>query len=174
MKLYDQILSACRSFLGMEADATEAEIHNALDGKTPLAQIENGTAMADLTLQMSALTEKVTGLETQVTTFEATIAQLSADNTQLQADVTAHLATIAANEAAISAKETEISNLTASHNTQITGLAGQIAALKAGKTVDKVTDSAAHAVNEFGNNTPVRKIIPLADDKLREYLKQGN
>ena len=174
MKLYDQILSACRSFLGMDADATEAEIHNALDGKTPLAQIENGTAMSELTAQMSALTEKVTGLETQVTTFEATIAQLSADNTQLQADVTAHLATIAANEVAITAKETEVSTLTASHNTQIAGLAAQIAALKAGKNVDNVTESAAHAVADFGNNAPVRKIIPLADDKLREYLKQGN
>jgi hypothetical protein len=37
-----------------------------------------------------------------------------------------------------------------------------------------VTESAAHATADFGNNTPVKRIIPLADSKLKEYLKQGN
>ncbi len=171
MKLYDQILGACRSIFGLDAEATEAEIHNALDGQKPLAEIQNGTAMAELNTAMAALTEKVTGLETQVSGFEATITQLSAENTELKDSVTAHLATITANETAITAKENEVAALTTSHNTQVAGLAAQIAALKAGKDLDNAKDAPAHAVSTLAGSAQRQGIIPLADEKLRAYLR---
>jgi predicted nucleic acid-binding Zn-ribbon protein len=169
MKLYDQILGGLRSFFGLEADATEAEIHNALADQKPLSEIENGKALADLNTQFSELSAKVDGMETKISEYQATITQLTDENKTLGETVEAHVATITGHEATIAAKETEITNLTTAHNAKIADLAGQIAKLKAGKDYEKYIETANHAAGAFGGNQQPQ-ITKLTDPILRKAL----
>jgi len=168
MKLYDQILTGLKAFFSLDADATETEIHDKLSTSKPLAEIQDGTAMADLQAQITALTAKVEGHETQLGTLQASYDTLQAENTTLQTTIEAHLATITEKETAITAKETELATLKASHKTQVDSLAGQIAALKAGKTDERQTETPVIAAAQVQTNTA--KSTALVDPELRKIL----
>jgi len=169
MKLYDQILGGLKAFFSLEADATESEVHDKLSNTKPLAEIENGTAIADLQAQISALNTKVEGHESQLTTLQASYDTLKAENETLQTTIEAHVATITEKETAIAAKEAELVALKATNKTQVDSLAGQIAALKAGKTIERGKETETIAAANIGNNSPA-KAAALVDPQLRAIL----
>jgi len=139
-KLYTQIMSACASFFSLGADATEADIHEAVEGKETLAaQLEAArtAAVSAQAEQLSTITGQLATMQTELAALRADMEAKDARIAELQVEATAHTKAV---EAAA-----------AQHKTEINVLAGQLSALKAGKALEQEEGDEGH---EAGKEKP--------------------
>jgi len=167
-KLYTQIMSAAAAFFSLDAtNATETDIHAALDGQTPLAaQLEAArtAAIADLQKQFDELKTASTANETAVAGFQKQLDDMKADTaikdtriTELQKDIAdAKLATDA---------------LKVQHKTETERLAGELATTKAGKPLEVDIAGDAHDAGKPDKGTKGTQIIVAKSDMLKNLLK---
>lgn len=128
-KLYGEIMSAAVAFFKLGDDATETDIHAAIDGQTPLAdQLDAARTDAVKTLQTQFDTmkgdfdkqaERITALEQSVADAAAAAEVKDKRITELQTEIAGHAKTVDA--------------LKAQHKTEVENLAGELASAKAGK-----------------------------------------
>ena len=139
-KLYAQVMTACASFFGLGEDATESEIHEAVEGKESLsAQLE-----AARTEAIAAQAEQLADLQTQFDEMRADLATLRTDVEAKDARI-ADLQVEAANHA------TALETAQTQHKKEVATLAGQISTLKAGKPTIQDEGGDLH---EAGNSKP--------------------
>lgn len=148
-KLYGEIMSAAIAFFKLGDDATETEIHAAIDGQPPLAdQLDAARTDAVKTLQSQFDTmkadfdkqaERIAALEKSVSDADAAAVVKDQRITELQTEIASHAKTVDA--------------LKAQHKTEIDNLAGELASAKAGKI--KETDAAGdgHAAATLKSKT---------------------
>lgn len=160
-KLYSQVMTACASFFGLGADATESEIHEAVEGKSPLAaQIE------------AARTEAVAAQAEQLTSITAQLETMQADIAGLRTDLDARDQRIADLQVEAASHVTAIEAAATAHKKEVATLAGQLSALKAGRVTEQDeggdTHEAANAGSAHNSNATV-----IASDSLRALIAKG-
>jgi hypothetical protein len=163
-RLYGEIMSALASFFKLGDDATETDIHAALEGQRPLdEQLEAAKADAVRELQakfdamksdFDAQTERISALEKAVAEAAASAALKDDVITLLQAEITGNANAVEA--------------LKAQHKAEIEALAGQLAAAKAGKALEQSHAGDAHeaAKLKYSNGSPVVVARASALDQL--------
>lgn len=168
-KLYGEIMSAAVAFFKLNDDATETDIHAALDGQMPLAdQLEAARADALKTLQLQfdkikedfdKQTERITALEKSVSDAAAAAEVKDARISELQMEIAGHAKTVDA--------------LKAQHKTEIDSLAGELASAKAGNV--KETDAAGdeHAAANLKSKTGA-PVVVARTGALDALLKPSN
>jgi len=161
-KLYQQIMEAAVSFFGLDQkSATEAEVHDALDGAEPLAkQLEQAKASGGGDAKKVAdLEEKVNGFQAQLDKLAKEIEAKDARIAELQVEVTT---------AKADADKT-LEALKGQHKKEISTLAGQVAALKAGtiQEHDEGGGDTIPATQKAGK----AEVIALKDESLIKWVK---
>lgn len=125
-KLYGEIMESVASFFGI-ADATEAEIHDRLQGQKPFAdQIAEATSGNELAEKLESLTAKVDGMAAQIEGLQNDLSARDARIAELQTQVSGL-------ETSLAEKDNEIATLKSRHESEVKALAGQVSALKAGR-----------------------------------------
>lgn len=160
-KLYSQVMTACASFFGLGESATESEIHEAVEGKTPLAaQLE------------AARTEAVAAQAAQLTTITAQLETMQADIAGLRTDLEARDIRIADLQIEAASHVTALETANATHKKEVATLAGQLSALKAGKTTEQDEGGDEHeAAKTRGTGSSTVSVI--ANDSLRALIAKG-
>lgn len=160
-KLHSQILDAAVVFFGLNAEtATEADIHNAFDGATPLAkQIED--AKEQSAKDFTEVKERLSKLESEHEQMKAAadlkdqrIAELQTENSDAAAKATKELA-----------------DLKAQHKTETEKLAGEISAIKAGKKSEQDSGGDTHPAGEAGKET-TPKVVAAKSDELKALAQK--
>lgn len=159
-KLYAQIMTACASFFGLGEDATEAEIHEAVEGKDPLtAQLESARteAIAAQAAQLADLQSQFETMKTDLATLRTDVEAKDARIAELQVEAASH-------SDAIKATQTQ-------HKQEVATLAGQIAALKAGK---EITEDEGGDPHEAGKVIVTPKgQTAISNASLQALIKRG-
>lgn len=159
LKLVNQIYSACASFFGLGADATEAEIHQAIEGKEALsAQLDAARteAIAAQAVQLESIQAQLTTMQEQLTAMQSDIETKDARIADLQVDAASHT--------------TALEALRTQHGKEVATLAGQVSSLKAGKAVTEDVESAGHAAaNGSAQNGP----IVISDGALKSIISKN-
>lgn len=160
-KLYSQVMTACASFFGLGENATESEIHEAVEGKATLsAQLE-----AARTEAVAAQAEQLASITAQLETMQADIAGLRTDLEARDARI-ADLQVEAANH--VAALETANAN----HRKEVSTLAGQLSALKAGRTTEQDEGGDEHEASKIrAVGSPTVSVIQ--NDSLRALIAKG-
>lgn len=122
LKLVGQVYSACAKFFGLGEDATESEIHEAIEGKTPLSEQLEAARMEAIAAQSEQLAD-----------LQAQLDAMKDDLAALRVDVEAKDARIADLQVEAAAHSTAIETAQKQHQKEVATLAGQISAIKAGK-----------------------------------------
>ena len=161
-KLYSQIMDAAVAFLGLDAEtATEADVHNALEGATPLAdQISKAATDAaakfeEVNNRLTALEKEHAELKEQLTVKDARILELTTD------------AATATSEA-----KKQVETMKAQHKTEIQKLAGEISALKVGKTTEADEGGDKHPAESQGKETLPTTVTAVKSSALAEMAKK--
>lgn len=160
-KLYAQVMTACASFFGLGADATESEIHEAVEGKTPLAaQLE------------AARTEAVAAQAEQLSSITAQLETMQADIAGLRSDLEARDQRIADLQVEAASHVTALEAASTAHKKEVATLAGQLSAIKAGRATEQDEGGDTHEAAKVGatSNTTVSVI---ASDSLRKLIANG-
>lgn len=156
-KLYSQIMSACASFFSLGADASEADIHEAVEGKETLAaQLE------------AARTAAVSAQAEQLTTITAQLATMQTELSALRIDVDAKDARIAELQVEATANTKAAETAAAQHNTEIKVLAGQLSALKAGKALEIEEGDEGHEAGK--EKADASKQTVITSDSLKALV----
>lgn len=168
-KLYGEIMSAAAAFFKLGDDATETDIHAAIDGQTPLAeQLDAARTDAVKTLQAQFDTmksdfdkqaERITALEQSVADAAAAAAVKDARITELQTEIAGHAKTV--------------DTLKAQHKTEIDNLAGELASAKAGKIKEVDNSGDNHAAANLKSKTGANVVVARAG-ALDALLKSAN
>lgn len=156
-------MEALANFFGLGSDATETEIHNALDGQLPLkeqieaaknAAIEATAAdMKDVKDRLAALEAEHETMKAENTAKDTRIAELQ---TQITEQETISNAAKAANEA-----------MKVQHEKEIKVLAGQVSSLKAGKTLEQDLGGDEH---DAAVNAPKGGVMTIKSDELKALV----
>lgn len=166
MKFYDSILNWLRTFSGNQ-NATEAELDNwASEQKQTFAEILSGSGVDALTVQVNEMTERLNGFEAQLSDLNT---QLQERDTTIQAltdQLTVSQTEINNRDEQIGALTSQIEQAQASHNTQVSALSAQIAALKAGTGVPKQEDAPIQLPKE-NEQAPT---VAIQDEKLARII----
>lgn len=168
-KLYQQIMEAAVTFLGLDAaTATETDVHAAIDGKETLAaQLEAArtAAVADLQKQFDTMkTEfeanktKLTDLQTQFDNMKTATETKDGRITELQTEVAA------------AKKATD--DLKVQHKTETERLAGELAAAKAGKAMQVEVAGDVHDASKPNTAKGETKVIVANGDALANLTKR--
>ena len=163
-KLYSQIMEAAVSFFGLDKDsATEAEVHDALETAEPLEQqLTNAreSASADA-VKVEALETKVNDFQKQLDDLKGQIATKDSRIAELQTE----------SQAATASHDKALEALKAQHSKEISTLAGQVSALKAGKIQEQDEGG--------GETTPAAKktsggveVLAVQDESLKAWVKK--
>lgn len=156
-KLYTQIMSACAGFFSLGADATEADIHEAVEGKETLAaQLE------------AARTEAVAAQAEQLTTITSQLATMQTELTALRTDVDAKDARIAELQVEATAHTKAVETAAIQHKKEISVLAGQLSALKAGTVLEQEEGDEGHEAGKEKPNAS-REII-ISSESLKTLV----
>jgi septal ring factor EnvC (AmiA/AmiB activator) len=172
MDFTKSIMTLLATWFG-KPEATEAELHSELSdisAKGTFADIISGAGLAELQSQLNTLNERTTATEANVTQLQAQLTERDATIADLQTQVEAANQEIADRKAAIAKSEADLVVLQSAHDTKVADLAGQIAALKAGKSLEKQEEGAHAATTLKQHETQVDKVIPILDSKLRANL----
>lgn len=162
-KFYSEIMESVASFFG-KPDATEAELHDHLQGQSTLAaQLEAATAASGLAEKLETLTAKVDGMAAQIETLET---ELSARDTRI-----AELQTqVSGLETALAEKDTEIATLKSRHESEVKSLAGQVSALKAGRQHEQDAGGEQHPAGN--KSTAAQTVSIIENSELAEMVKR--
>lgn len=165
-KLYSEIMTLASRFFLKREDATETEVHAAMEDQKPLAdQLEearNG-AVKDLSEKLDTMkkdfdaqSERIAALEKSVE--DANTASKAKDEriTELQTEI------------AENAKSVE--GLKAQHKTEVESLAGQVASLKAGKSLEQDQNGEQHQSLNLKTKTGTDTLI-VQQNSLKKLLK---
>lgn len=167
-KLYQQIMDAAVGFFGLDsATATETDVHAAFDGQKPLAEqldAARTAAVADLQKQFDDLKsastandEKISGFQKQLDDLKSDIATKDNRIAELQKEIAdAKLAT---------------DNLKVQHRTETEKLAGELAANRAGKTMETEIAGDVHDAAKADKSKTGTPVIVAKSDKLNALLK---
>lgn len=168
-KLYGELMLAFASFFKLGDDATETDIHAAIDGKKPLAdQLEAARtdAVKELQSQFDTLktdfdkqAERITALEQSVADAAAAATVKDARITELQTEIAGHAKTVDA--------------LKTQHKTEIDNLAGQLASAKAGKTQEHDAGGDQHEAAKLKSSTGATVVVARSG-ALDNLLKVRN
>lgn len=127
-KFYSQLMTGFCKFLGLDANTTtEAELDGEMQKLGTLEEIKEGVRSETLV----AVQDKITDIEARLTAFETTVAERDATIAQLSEQVTGKEAEIAT----LQSKVTEAETLVNAGKAKIAQLAGEVSALKVGKTI---------------------------------------
>ena len=166
-KLFPQIMAAMVSFFSLGTDATETEIHNALDGSEPLkaqleaARLEAESRQAD---EMKKIQDRLSVLEAAQEKTDAEMKVKDERIAELQTEIAGHETTANAGTAAIAAIKEQ-------HQKEIKVLAGQVSALKAGRTLEQDEDG-GDAHNADTNPPNDSKVAAVVSDELKEMMQK--
>ncbi|MGL4640876.1 MAG: hypothetical protein ACRCVX_14225 [Shewanella sp.] len=167
-KLYSQIMVGVASFFGLGADATETEVHAAIEGQKPLSeQLEAARAEAvqhlqsqleEMKVTLQDQGQKISSLEDAVKLANEASEQKDQRISELQVEASGHT--------------TALEALKTQHTVEIKSLAGQLAAAKAGRTleVDENGDTHAGGKGQSTGGPVIVKAIP----ELEKLLKKRN
>lgn len=168
-KLYDELMSAFASFFRLGDDATETEIHAAIEGQKPLSeQLEEARtdAVKELQKQFDTLksdfdkqAERITALEKMVSDAADAATVKDARITELQTEIADHAKTVDA--------------LKAQHKTEIDSLAGELASAKAGKLKETDAGGDRHEAAKLKSKTGT-DVIVARSGALDNLLKVRN
>lgn len=167
-KLYQQIMEAAVTFLGLDAaTATETDVHAALDGKEPLAaQLEAAklAAVADLKKEFDTMKGefeankgKLTDLQKQFDDLKTATDTKDARITELQTDIAA------------AKKATD--DLKVQHKTETEKLAGELATAKAGKAMQVEVAGDPHDAAQPDKSKNGTQVIVANGDALANLTK---
>ena len=159
LKLVNQIYSACASFFGLGADATEAEIHQAIEGKEALsAQLEAARteAIAAQAAQLESIQDQLTTMQEQLTAMQSDIETKDARIADLQVEAASHT--------------TALEALRTQHGKEVSALAGQVSSLKAGKAVTEDVETEGHSAAKIGAQNGQ---IVLSDSALKSIISKN-
>lgn len=165
-KLYPEIMTLASRFFLKKEDATETEVHAAMEDQKPLAeQLEearNG-AVKDLSEKLDTMkkdfdaqTERISALEKSVE--DANAASKAKDDriVELQTEIAANAKTV--------------DDLKAQHQTEVNNLAGQVATLKAGKPMEQDEGGQQHQSLNLKTKTNAETVI-VQQDSLKKLLE---
>ena len=165
-KLFPQIMEALAVFFGLGSDATESEIHNALDGQKPLKdQIEEArsAAIEATAADLKSVKDRLQELEARQT---ATDEEMSAKDTRI-----AELQTqIAQHEQAANDAKAANEAMKSQHQKEINVLAGQVAALRAGKPLEQSEGGDRHPGEV---NAPADGVLTIKSDELKKIATRA-
>ncbi|MGL6008482.1 MAG: hypothetical protein ACRC1D_03420 [Culicoidibacterales bacterium] len=165
-KLYSQIMSFCVGFFSLSEDATETEVHAAMEDQKPLVeQLEEArnSAVKDLSEKLDTMkkdfdaqTERISALEKSVE--EANAASKAKDEriAELQTEIAGNAKTVDA--------------LKAQHQTEVNNLAGQVATLKAGNSMEQDEGGQQHQSLNLKTKTNGDTVI-VQQNSLKKLLK---
>lgn len=159
-------MQALVGFFSLGATATEAEIHDALDGIKPLKdQLEEAkTAGASgASEELKTIKDRLESLEGQVKTLTDEAAAKDTRIGELQVELNQHEETAKKANSALEAMKEQ-------HKKEIAVLAGQVSSLKAGKPVEQESQDGAHAADTEKKNEG--GIVPLAESDLKKYAQK--
>ncbi len=161
-KLYSEIMEGFVKFFGLDASATETEIHDALQGKTLTERI-NEAVEAHTGKNTSDIEELRTQLDELRTSNAAILESLNAKTQEVET-LQGELSAI---QEKATASETTIATMKAEHQKQVDVLSGQLAAMKAGKAVDETAPGESlHLPKADGQP----KVITMQSDALRNLV----
>ncbi len=163
-KLFPQIMESVARFFGLSSDATETEIHAAVEGQNPLAvQLEEARNAAE-SKNGTDITEMKEQLAQLQTAQEKTAAELSLKDERI-----AELQTqIATNETAIEQAGQKFDAMKLQFEKENRVLAGQVSSLKAGRPLEQDEQGDAHAADQKNEGEP--KVLAIQSNKLKESL----
>lgn len=165
-KLFPQIMEALANFFGLGSDATETEIHNALDGQLPLKeQIE---AAKNAAIEATAADMK--DVKDRLSALEAEHESMKAENTAKDTRIAELQTQIADHEKAVSEAKTASDAMKAQHEKEIKVLAGQVSALKAGRTVEQDLGGDEH---DAVANAPKDGVMTMKSTELQALVKKA-
>lgn len=162
-KLFPQIMEALANFFGLGSDATETEIHNALDGQLPLKeQIEaaKNAAIEATAADMKDVKDRLAALEAEHETMKAENTEKDTRIAELQTQITEQ------ETIANTAKATNEA-MKVQHEKEIKVLAGQVSALKAGKTLEQDLGGDEH---DAAVNAPKGGVMTIKSDELKALV----
>lgn len=161
-KLYTQIMEAAVAFFGLEKEtATEAEVHDALDNVEPLAvQLEKAKeAGGGDPAKVLELEGKVTGIQKQLDDLKTEVATKDTRISELQVELSQ----------AGDKHAKEVEAMKSQHTKEINVLAGQVAALKAGK-IQEHDENGGEGISVTKKVGSV-EVLTLKDESLIQWAK---
>lgn len=169
-KLFAPIMAALVSFFELDNEtATETDVHAKLDGLEPLSTlIEKASTEA-----VAGFQKELDDLKTQVTTMQDQVTTLTARADEAEKSVATKDARISELQVEISEKETAIDQIKKQHGTETANLSGQIAKLKAGKSleadlVDDVHPAGTKDKNKGGNE----EMVIVSSSRLQKLVQK--
>lgn len=165
-KLFPQIMEALANFFGLGSDATETEIHNALDGQLPLKeQIE---AAKNAAIEATAADMK--DVKDRLTALEAEHESMKAENTAKDTRIAELQTQITEQETIANTAKAASEALKVQHEKEIKVLAGQVSALKAGRTVEQDLGGDEH---DAVANAPKDGVMTMKSTELQALVKKA-
>lgn len=156
-------MEALVNFFGLGSDATETEIHNALDGQLPLKeQIEaaKNAAIEATAADMKDVKDRLAALEAEHETMKAENTAKDTRIAELQTQITEQETIANTAKAANEAMKVQ-------HEKEIKVLAGQVSALKAGKTLEQDLGGDEH---DAAVNAPKGGVMTIKSDELKALV----
>ena len=160
-------MQALVGFFSLGATATEAEIHDALDGIKPLKdQLEEAkTAGASgASEELKTIKDRLESLEGQVKTLTDEAAAKDTRIGELQVELKQQ-------EEAAKQANSALEAMKEQHKKEIGVLAGQVSSLKAGKPIEQEKQDGAHAA-DTDKKEAAGGIVPLAESDLKKYAQK--
>lgn len=168
-KLYGELMSAFAAFFKLGDDATETDIHAAIDGQKPFAdQLDAARtdAVKELQSQFDTMktdfdkqAERITALEKSVADAAEAAAVKDTRIAELQTEIAGHAKTVDA--------------LKTQHKTEIDNLAGQLASAKAGKLKESDAGGDQHEAGTLKSKTGANVVVARSG-ALDNLLKVRN
>lgn len=167
-KLYQQIMEAAVTFLGLDAaTATETDVHAALDGKEALSvQLEAArtAAVSDLKKEFDTMKREFEANKTELGDVKKELADLKTATETKDARITELQTDMAAAK-----KATE--DLKLQHKTETEKLAGELAAAKAGRTMQVEVAGDPHDAAQPDKSKNGTQVIVASGDALANLTK---
>ena len=163
-KLFGPIMAALAGFFSLGETATEAEIHDALQGVAPLKeQLEEAktSGAASSAAELQTIKERLTTLEGELEALRSDSQAKDTRISELQVELNQHEENAGKATEALEAMKVQ-------HKKEIQVLAGQVSSLKAGKPVEQEQQDGAHAADN-DKKEAAGGIVPLAESDLKKY-----
>lgn len=161
-KLYSQIMENLVGFFGLNKEsATEAEVHDAINGVDPLetqlqsAREQAAKDLADMKVRLTELETKFAEMETSIEAKDQRIAELQTESQTAAQD-----------------NQTQLSALKEQHKTEIKTLSGQIASLRAGRSQEE-DNGGGDEKFETVESKSGRQIIAIKSDALAALVAKS-
>lgn len=162
-KLYGEIMAGAVKFFSLGPDATEAEVHEAIEGQKPLQeQLEEAKTLAAANAQqeLTELKDRVAALEKERDDEKAADTAKDERIAELQTSLTEQKA---ANEAI----ESRLDAMKAQHEREIAVLAGKVSKMSAGLKEEQDPGGDLHEAAALSDSAP-QGVVAIKSKELRE------